>query len=278
MVLGHWLARAAARRLPARERERLAGIVLADAGHGFDVFGMHRDGVAAAVWLTRLMHDVYFRVTAHGAGNIPSSGPAILAANHGGGLPFDAMMLYADVIAHTDPPRVPRPIADHFVSALPIVSTAFARAGVTSGSRANAERLLDQGEILMIFPEGTEGIGKPASARYQLQRWRVGHAELGMRHRAPVVPVAIIGPDDQWPQLGRLDWLHPFGAPFLPIPATPVPLPVRYHIHYGAPLALHEDGGDADDPDAVATAASRVAAEVERLLAHGLRSRRGLFA
>jgi 1-acyl-sn-glycerol-3-phosphate acyltransferase len=92
------------------------------------------------------------------------------------------------------------------------------------------------------------------------------------------VPVAIIGAEEQWPLLARLDRLHPFGAPFLPVPATPFPLPVRYHIHYGPPLVLHEEGGDPDDPAVVAAAAARVRSAVEALIERGLRERKGVFA
>ncbi len=259
----------------------VAGMAIAieDEGHGYDLFGMSARGVEAGLALCRPLYERYFRVDSHGAENIPATGAAILAANHSGLLPLDAMMVYADVLRHTQPPRVPRPIADLFVARLPFVGTTFARSGVTSGARANVKRLLAQGQLLLIFPEGTPGIGKGLSRRYQLQDWRVGHAELALRYRAPVVPVAIIGAEEQWPQLARLDRLHPFGAPFLPLPLTPLPLPVRNHIHYGPPLRLHElfAPEQADDPVTVERAAALVKAEVERLIAEGLAARRGLF-
>jgi len=70
-----------------------------------------------------------------------------------------------------------------------------------------------------------------------------------------------------------------FGAPYLPLPASPIPLPAHYHIHYGAPLYLHEDypAGAADDPDAVADAAARVRDELENLVERGLTRRKAVF-
>ena len=105
------------------------------------------------------------------------------------------------------------------------MSVLFARCGVVGGSRGNAKALLEAGEMLMIFPEGTPGIGKPFSDRYQLQEWRQGHCELAIRHSAPVVPVGIIGPEEQMPQVGLIKGLKAFGVPHLPVPATPFPLP-----------------------------------------------------
>jgi 1-acyl-sn-glycerol-3-phosphate acyltransferase len=267
------------RLLDARQRRRLARLRLADQGHGYDLFGMSRDWVAAADGLLRLPYERYFRVESVGAENLPAAGAAILAANHGGMLPIDAMMLYRDVLGHTDPPRVARPIADLFVPALPFIGTLFARVGVVAGSRQNVHHLLDHGELVMVFPEGTSGIGKPWRERHRLQGWTVGHAELAIRHRVPVIPTAIVGPDEQWPQLGRIRQLQLFGAPYLPVPLLPLPLPVRYHIRYGAPLQLHErlTPADADDPRAVQLAAGRVAFAVEQLLAESLQARAGLF-
>jgi 1-acyl-sn-glycerol-3-phosphate acyltransferase len=258
--------------------DRARRLHFADAGHGFDRFGLHPDFVAFGDLLVSPLYERYFRVKSYGAHHIPRSGPAVLAANHSGTLPVDGAMLWADVLRNTDPPRVPRPLADFFVSALPWVTTLFARGGVVSGSRGNARSLLEAGELLMIFPEGVPGIGKPFSERYKLQEWTKGHCELAIRHGAPVVPVAIIGAEEQMPQLFKIPMPEPL--PYLPIPATPLPLPVRYHIHYGEPIPLHRDyrPEDADDPEAVRAAAARVKAAVQGLIEAGLRQRQGVFA
>ena len=105
-----------------------------------------------------------------GAEKIPQIGSVVLAANHSGNIPIDAMMLWNDVIRQTDPPRIARGIADHFVTALPFIGTLFARGGMVGGSRGNVRSLLEAGELLMIFPEGVPGIIKPFSKRYQLQK------------------------------------------------------------------------------------------------------------
>lgn len=272
------LARMMGRALDGRDRERIDEIAIADAGGGFDAFGLHRDWVGGGLAVAGLLYEHWFRVSSHGAWNVPKSGPAILAANHSGTLPFDALMLWVDVLRRTDPPRIARPVMDDFVPRLPLVGTLFARGGAVGGSRANLHALLDAGELLMVFPEGTPGIGKPFSARYELQRWRVGHAELAIRHRAPVVPVAIVGAEEQMPQIARIP-LRLFGAPYLPVPATPLPLPVHYHIHYGRPLRLHEGRRpeDADDPGVVLEAAEEVAAVVQAMLQRGRAERPGIF-
>ena len=270
----------ARRMLPPERLARLGDLRLQDAGHGYDAFGANRDWVGFGAGLMRFLYETWFRVTSHDARHVPASGPAILAANHSGTLPYDAAMIWTDVLEHTAPPRLVRPVMDHFVPLLPIVGTFFARAGGVGGSRANVRSLLEAGELLLIFPEGTVGIGKPFKARYQLQPFRVGHAELSIRHRAPVVPVAVVGAEEQMPQLARFErGAKLFGAPYLPVPATLLPLPVHYHIYYGAPLALHERyrPEEADEPEVLKAAAAAVQAEVAKLVARGLEERQGVF-
>lgn len=260
--------------VPEAVRKRLEATSIDDAGNGYDVFGAHRAGAALGHALTKPLYDNWFRVTSKGFEHIPHDGPVIVAANHSGTLPFDAMMLYADLLRHTQ--RLPRAIADRFVAGLPWVGLAFSRAGVVGGSRRNMERLLDRGELVLVHPEGVPGISKRFSERYQLQPWRIGHAELAIRFAAAIIPAAIVGAEEQMPQIARLP-IRIFGAPFLPIAATPFPLPVRYSIRYGAPIRFDHPRDAADDPQIVRAAAARVALEVQRLIDQSLAERNGIF-
>lgn len=279
MIAPPTIPRALARLLLPRETERrLRRVTFRDAGHGYDRMGLHPDWVRLGVGLFNGAYTNYFRVESFGIENVPESGSALLVANHSGMLPIDATMLYVDIVQKTFPPRVPRMILDVFVPKLPFVSSFFARVGAISGARGTVRRLLEDGELLGVFPEGTPGISKPFSDRYQLTPFRVGHAELAIRHRAPVIPVAIIGAEEQFMQLASVD-LHPFGAPFMPLPASPLPLPVRYRIHYGAPIHLYERYPEeaADDPVACRAAADEVQAVVQKLVDHGVEAREAVF-
>ncbi|MFO0757362.1 MAG: lysophospholipid acyltransferase family protein [Byssovorax sp.] len=271
------LAQALARALhPAEEQARLARIDFEDAGHGYDRFGLHPAWVAAGAGLFRVFYERYFRVDSRGAENIPREGPAILVANHSGTVPIDGLMLYLDVLRRTDPPRVLRAIGDRFIPALPVISTLFARTGTVSGTRENLRALLAHGELVLIFPEGTPGVGKPFHDRYHLLPFRVGHVETAIACGAPIIPAAVIGAEEQWPQVARLP-IQLFGAPYLPLPLTPFPLPVRYHLRYGAPIRFDAPPSAATRPEVLREGAARVQAAVEALIAEGLREREGIF-
>ena len=265
---------------PDGAQERAQSIHFRDAGHGYDPFGMHPSFVALGEMISAPLYDKYFRCLSYGHENIPATGPAIIAVNHSGNVPVDGLLIWLDVVRNTVPTRVARPIADHFVPSLPYIGTLFSRGGMVGGSRGNARTLLDAGELLMIFPEGVPGIVKPFAERYQLQHFREGHAELAIRHSAPIVPVGVVGGEEQMPalftskRLGKL-----FGLPVMPIPAVPVPLPVRYHLHYGPPIPVHEDytPDQADDPEVVKAVAAQVQRAVDDLLTIGLEKRQGVF-
>ncbi|HTR50402.1 MAG TPA: lysophospholipid acyltransferase family protein [Kofleriaceae bacterium] len=248
-----------------------------DAGHGFDVFGFHPPALASAVSAAAPLYERYFRVDSVGAERIPATGPAILVANHAGVLPVDAAVLCLDVLRRTEPPRVPRAIADHFVPHLPFVGTWFARLGVVSGTRANVSHLLERGELVALWPEGVAGVAKRFRDRYRLAAWRVGFAELAIRHRAPVLPVAVLGAEESWPLARKLDRVRIFGAPYWPIPVVPLPLPAHYHLRYGTVLQLGRSAADADDPHAVAEAAETVRAALQQLVDDSRLARRGVF-
>lgn len=272
------LARLVASTLPEAERERLKGLHFADAGHGYDPFGLHPDFVAFGQAITAPLYERYFRVESSGHEHIPADGPAVLAANHSGAIPIDSAMIWSDVVRHTSPPRVPRPVADHFVPMIPIIGIIFARGGMVGGSRGNARTLLERGEMLLIHPEGVPGIAKSFRQRYQLQDWRVGHVELAIRHGAPVIPVAVVGAEEQMPQIGRIP-ISFAGLPFIPITLSPLPLPVKYHITYGEPIPVHTlyRPEQADEPGVVREAAMLVKQRVQAMVDAGVAARAGIF-
>ncbi len=263
--------------LPPELYDAAMRVEIDDRGHGIDAFGASREGVAMALVVTRFLYERYFRVSSYGVDQVPASGPVVLAANHSGMLPLDAMMISHDLIRRRG--RVPRVVMDHFVPDLPFVASVFTGGGGIGGSRGNFHAILSNGGIILVFPEGTRGIGKGWAKRYQLERFTEGHAELAIRHQAPIVPVGVVGAEEQWPQIGRID-VKAFGAPYLPIPATPLPLPTHYHLHYGAPIPVAGRFAPAcaQDAEAVQTLAAEVKAAVQALVDKGRKQRPGVFA
>jgi 1-acyl-sn-glycerol-3-phosphate acyltransferase len=201
---------------------------------------------------------VWWRVKSTGVENVPSQGRAMLVANHAGSLfPFDASMMAAAIRNEHPAPRWPRFMVLDWAFALPFVSTFMRRVGGVPANPDNAVRLLEQDELVMAFPEGAKGTGKPFSERYRLQRFgRGGFVEIALRTRSPIVPVAVVGSEEIYPKLGESESLARLvGAPFVPItPTFPlfgplglVPLPSRWRIEFCEPVDLSDHPPDAAD-------------------------------
>jgi 1-acyl-sn-glycerol-3-phosphate acyltransferase len=132
-----------------------------------------------------------------------------------------------------------------------------------------------------VFPEGVRGISKPFRRRYRLEEFGLGFMRLALETRTPIVPVAVIGGEEQYPAVGNLKVLaRLLGMPALPLLpqlflGLPLPLPTRYRLHFGKPLYFE---GDPDEDDAdIHTRVVRVRASIEALLREGLAAREHVF-
>jgi len=260
------------------ERRRISALShLAPGDVPYDRFGFSPKTIRRAFPFVYALYRMYFRVRSEGHEHIPAQGPAVLVANHGGLLPFDGAMAIVDVVLHTDPPRLARSIVDRWAGTLPWINVFFARVGQVIGTQENFASLLSEGQIVLVFPEGMDGIRKTIAHRHQVQRFHVGFVEQALRSRTPIVPMAIVGSDDQTPILYDVQPLaRLLGLPVAPITPTfpwlgPVgllPYPVSYRIVYGEPLCFHERFGPegAGDERLVRHLANRVRKAVQALL------------
>jgi len=251
--------------------------------YGYDAYGMN------PVWMRRvllpfaLLYRYYFRVEVAGIEQLPE-GRVLVIANHAGQLPFDGAMLALALLLEARPPRIARSMGEYWIPRLPWVSVLAARSGTLVGTPQNCIHMLENGECVLAFPEGVRGMNKLYSQRYRLQRFGSGFMRLALETDTPIVPVAIVGSEEQQPSFANLEGLaHMFGAPALPItltfpwlgPLGLLPLPVKYRIYFGAPLRFE---GEASDEDAVTDVkVEQVKAKIAGMLARGRREREGIF-
>jgi 1-acyl-sn-glycerol-3-phosphate acyltransferase len=256
---------------------RLARLVAPQNEYGVDPFGMELDFAKAAIAPVLWLYKNWFRVENHGIERVPA-GKVMLIANHSGQLPFDALMLGTAMLVEAEPPRVARAMVEKWAVSLPFVAPLYARIGQVVGTPENCRRLLAAGETIMIFPEGVRGLNKLYDKKYQLQEFGRGFMRLALETQTPIVPVAVVGAEEQAP--GLFDFkagARLLGFPSLPITPTllPLPLPVKYHLWFGAPIRFT---GSPDDDDAELDGKVReVKGQIQSLLQHGLEERKGIF-
>lgn len=246
--------------------------------YGVDPYGFDVEYAVAAIAPLLWLYRKYFRVELHGIDRVPAEGRVVLVANHSGQLPFDAAMIEVACLIEKDPPRAVRALVERWVPTLPFVSTFMARCGQIVGTQENCRRLLAADEAILVFPEGVRGLNKPFSQRYQLQKFGQGFMRLALESGAPIVPIGVVGAEEQAPALFDLKPLARLLAfPAFPITPTilPFPLPSRYHIHFGEPLRFQ---GSADEEDEVLERkVAQVEDAVRELLARGLAERKHVY-
>ncbi len=160
-----------------------------------------------------------YDVTVHDDDLVPRSGPVLLASNHLGVLDGPFLLAFAPRMVHALVKRemfvgnTARGL--HAVGQIPVERNATDPLAVRT-----ALRVLRDGRVLAIYPEGTRGAG-------DFSRMRSGVAYLALATGAPVVPVACLGTRiagigiEQLPPKGtRIDLVY--GDP-IQVPAVPFP-------------------------------------------------------
>jgi 1-acyl-sn-glycerol-3-phosphate acyltransferase len=264
---------------------RLARIPTTLNEFGVDPFGYEPRFAAQVLLPIALAYRYWLRVETSGLERVPE-GRVLLIANHGGNtFAWDGAMLSMSMLLDAEPPRVVRGMAEYYLPTLPFFGTLMHRVGSVVGTPSNCAQLLDRGEAIMVFPEGERGFVKPYTERYQLQRFGLGFLRLALETDTPIVPVGIVGSEEQSPGLLRSRWLGKLiGAPVAPITLTfPwlglagfLPLPVKFRLHFGEPLRFD---GDPNEEDAEIQKKVDVVKDAIRAgIARGLAARRGWFA
>lgn len=238
--------------------------------------------------LLRPVYEKYFRVEVKGIENIPAKGGALIVANHSGTLPLDGLMMQVAVHDRHPADRHLRLLAADLVFVLPVVNELARKLGHTLACAEDAERLLAQGELVGVMPEGFKGIGKPFGERYKLQRFgRGGFVSTALRQGAPIIPCSIVGAEEIYPMIGNAKTLaRLLGFPYFPLtptfpwlgPLGAIPLPTKWTIQFGEPIAT--DGYPpeaAEDPMLMFNLTDQVREQIQHTLYKLLVQRRSVF-
>ncbi len=158
----------------------------------YDIDALGLDPVLAELaWhIGNALYFEYFHVRVEGIEHVPSTGAAVLAANHGGAaIPYDAAMLQLALLNEPAVPRRVRVVGTEVFNMLPFVSHLYRKIGAAYASRQDARWVLGNGQLLGVFPEGVRGFQKPVSESYRLRRFgRGGFASLAAEVGRPGGP------------------------------------------------------------------------------------------
>ncbi len=251
---------------------------------GFDEFGFHPPTAVIAASAAEYVYRHYFRVDARGMENVPNTGRVLLYGNHSGQLPLDGAMIAAALLFEKKQPRIARTLIEYWFATLPFAGTLLNRLGQVTGLPDNAIRLMKLDECLLVFPEGIRGSGKLYKDRYRLMRFGTGFVRLALETGTPLVPVAVVGGEEQAPAFFNVKPVaRALGFPYFPLtPFFPwlgllgaLPLPTKYRITFGDPVKLE---GRGDEPDEVINGhVERLRNDLSALLGTRLSEREHVF-
>lgn len=274
--------------LTATDHDRMRALLPAiEADRRIDDWGRSErvEGIFDAT-VVEFFYRYWFRCEVEGIENVPADGGALLVSNHAGALPPDAVMIGKAI--RDQHPRA-RPLymtVEHFFKGYPGFSALLPKIGCVPAHPANVHRLLyDEGQLVLVFPEGRKGTEKLVKDRYRVQRFgRGGFVEAAMRAEAQLVPVCVVGAEEAAPVFARSKLLQK-ATGLIYFPLTPTfpwlgpagmlgYLPAKFRIRFLEPIDTTRMGAEpAEDKALVQSVAQEVRARIQENL-HEMVSRR----
>jgi 1-acyl-sn-glycerol-3-phosphate acyltransferase len=220
-----------------------------------DEWGLDWEFLEAIRPFLDFMYKVYWRVDTTGVENIPDYDRAILVSNQSGQVPWDSLMIMTAILNEHPAQRLVRNLYADWFPTLPFLSSLLVKIGQTLASDENGVRLLEQDELVCVYPEGYKGFGKLFKDRYKVSRfgWQQ-FVQIALKTQSPIIPVSVTGAEETYLTMARVPGTKRMtGFPNLPITLRfpwfgllgTVPLPTKWFIDVGEAIDT-----EAYEPDA----------------------------
>jgi 1-acyl-sn-glycerol-3-phosphate acyltransferase len=223
-----------------------------------------------------------------GIENIPEEGRALLVSNHSGQIPWDGAMIGTAVYNDHPAQRLVRTLYSEWFPTIPVLSTLFVKLGQVLATEENGIRLLEQDQLVAVFPEGYKGVGKLFRERYRLARFgRGGFVRMALKTGSPIIPVSVVGAEETYISLAKSQVLARMaGFPYFPVsPTWPwlglaglIPLPTKWYIDFGQPVPVdHYEADAANNLILVSELSDQVRNTIQEMVLARLAERRSIF-
>jgi 1-acyl-sn-glycerol-3-phosphate acyltransferase/nucleoside-diphosphate-sugar epimerase len=251
----------------------------------FDRFGMDKDYIEFyGKTLFKFLSEFYWRIEDKGIEHIPAHGRGVLVGMHRGFMPWDGVMALHTMVKKSG--RYPRFLTHPGLLKFPFLANFMTKLGGVVACQESADRVLENNELLGIFPEGIHGAFTPYRQAYKLQAFgRDAFVKLALRHRAPIVPFVTVGSAEIFPILGKIKsrrWTRYTDWPYIPLtptfPLLPVPLPSKWHTQFLPAISTDQYPPEAAEDRAIVKAISReVRTRMQKAVDDMLSRRRSVF-
>ncbi len=220
----------------------------------------------------------YFSPRFFGMDNIDPDKPTLFVGNHTLFSIDYPLMVYE---IYRQKGFSPRPLADHWLFDVPLFRTLIPKVGGVDGTPENCEKLMKDGQHLVVFPGGRHEALKKKDELYQLiWKQRTGFVRLAAKYGYSFTPFASKGPDSMYTILwdSKDIWESPIGklldsfsytknlfrsgemmVPLVRgIGPTFIPRPERFYFAFGEPISTRGYKGKYKDQDAMLELRSKV--------------------
>lgn len=200
---------------------------------------------------------LYHRHEVAGLGNIPKKGKVMIVVNHSLATYDIALLIHA---IYKRSGRLARPLIDRLFYKIPFLGELMDALGCSSGSKENAQKLLDDRQMVIIAPGGMREALRPSSEKYQT-KWgsRKGFAKMSLETQTPIILAVCPKADDLYKVYPSAitKWMYKN----LKIPIffarglgpTPIPRPVKLKHFLSAPIKPPRKSKDPEKLEAQVT-------------------------
>ncbi len=229
------------------------------------------DYIRATLETNELLSRLYFRPKVRGLEHIPAEGPVLLVGNHSGGtLIADTFAFSYAFYSYFGAERRFYQLAHDLAVRLPGISSLLRRYGTLSASHENAEKALEQGAAVLVYPGGDWESYRPSWHSDEIElAGRTGFVRLALSRDVPIVPVVAVGGQetalfltrgeraakvlglDRWRlKVLPVQFAPPWGFTVLDLPGR-VPLPSQITIEVLPKIDLRDRFGPEPDEEEV---------------------------
>ena len=151
----------------------------------------------------------------------------------------------------------------------PYVGVSLEKFGIFSARPENLQRLLERGAAVVVFPEGKLARNKSYDRRYRVEEFDFADAfDIASRAGAAIVPAALVGNEESYPFFGQVGPLPLFAQFPLAGLGGLLPLPLKWKLRLGDPIAAESLGAGVSDV---------VRVRIQELIGELLKTRRSVI-
>jgi len=229
----------------------------------------------------------YFDGEARGIENLPKEGPCLVVGNHSGGTPTpDSVVLLHHCVQARGVQSPIYMLAFDMLFAVPGMRDVLRRAGVLPAGGDKAQRALEEGAAVIVYPGGEHEVYRPWTERRTVDfKQRTGFIKLAISKRVPVVPVVAHGGHDTLMILSRGDkvgrWLgldrfrltafpvslgFPFGLVAGWVPSLPLPAKFTHEFLEPMDWSTRYAPDQAEDPEVLQACHDEIVSKMQQTL------------